>query len=250
MTNLIANTSLVFKARSAGFFWLVTFITGLSAMLIGGRFVVNGDAAGTATNILAHESAFRLGVTGNLVATVCYLAATLLVYEVLKPVNRTVSLGAAFFSLLGCGVGAVVFLFTIAPLILLGGASYLSVFTAEQLQALALASVGLGMRANDLSLVFFGCHILLVGYLLVTSRFVPRFIGLLLAIGGVCYLSYSFASFLAPAFTKSLFPFVLLPGFLAELLLSLWLVAKGVDTQRWNEQDASTVQIELDPLAT
>jgi hypothetical protein len=246
--------SSAFKARAGGFFWLLTFITGLSAMLIGGRFIVNGDAAATATNILANESAFRLGAAGNLVATACYLAATLLVYELLKPVNRTISLGAAFFSLLGCGVGAVVFLFTMAPLILLGGAPYLTVFTTEQLQALSLASVSLGLRANDLGLVFFGCHILLVGYLLVTSRFVPRFLGLLLAIGGVCYLSYSFASFLAPAFTKNLFPFVLLPGFLAELLLSLWLLAKGVNAQRWTDRAAVAREYPaaraLDPIAS
>jgi hypothetical protein len=136
------------------------------------------------------------------------------------------------------------------PPILLGGAPYLSVFTAEQLQALALASLSLGVRGNDLGLIFFGCHILLVGYLLVTSRFVPRVIALLLAIGGICYLSYSFDSFLAPAFARNLFPFVLLPGFLAELLLSLWLLAKGVNTQRWKEQDGSPVHIDLDPLAT
>ena len=128
------------------------------------------------------------------------------------------------------------FPFTLAPLLLLGDAPYLSVFTAEQLRALALASVSFAMRANDLGLVFFGCHILLVGYLIVASRFVPRVLGLLLAIGGVCYLSYSFASFLVPAFTKNLFPFVLLPGFIAEFLLTLWLLAKGVNVQRWKEQ--------------
>src|SRR4051812_14610194 len=147
-----------FKARVAGFTWLITFIMGGFAMIIGGRFVVNRDAAGTAANILAHESAFRLGTAGNLVATVCYLTATILVYDLLKPVNRTVSLLAAFFSLIGCGLGAFVVLLNFAPLTLLGDASYLSVFSTTQLQALALTSLRLGVRANEVGLVFFGLH--------------------------------------------------------------------------------------------
>jgi hypothetical protein len=242
--------ALAFKARIAGLAWLITFITGGFAMFIGGRFVVNGDAAVTAANILANESAFRLGTAGNLIATACYLTATLLVYELLKPVNRTVSQLAAFFSLIGCGIGTMVVLLNFAPLVFLRGAQYLSVFNIEQRQALALASFSLGVRANEVALVFFGLHILMVGLLVLTSAFLPRILGLLLVIGGVCYLTSSFASLLAAPFAQSLFPAILLPAFLAELLFSLWLLARGVNAKRWKNQGGSSVQVELDPLAT
>ena len=250
MTDTTQKSSPSIRARMAGLAWLVTFITGAFAMFIGGRFIVNGDAGATAANILANESAFRLGAAGNLVATACYLTATLLIYQLLKPVNRTVSLLAAFFSLIGCSIGAIVVLLNLAPLAFLGSAPYLGVFSLEQRQALALASFSLGARANEVGLVFFGLHILLVGSLVVASHFLPRVLGVLLAVGGLCYLTSSFAGFLAAPLASSLFPVILLPAFLAELLFSLWLLAKGVKTQSWIEQDGSHSRVAIDPLAT
>ena len=241
MTNLAADNSPNFKARAAGFAWLVTFVTGAFAMYIGGRFVVNGNAAATAANILANESAFRIGVAGNLLATVCYLLATILVYQLFKPVNRTLSLTAAVFSLLGCGLGALVSLLNFAPLTLLKGSAYLSSFTTAQLQALALTAFNFANRANEVGLVFFGLHIGIVGYLIVTSALVPRIIGALLIMGGVCYDLNSFGSFLAAPFAKSLFPFILLPAFFAELALSLWFLIKGVNAPRLAERSVHGV---------
>lgn len=77
--------SQISRARAAGFFWLITFITGAFAMYIGGSFVVNGNAAATAANVLGNEYSFRIGVAGNLVATIFYLLATILVYKLLNP---------------------------------------------------------------------------------------------------------------------------------------------------------------------
>lgn len=212
-------------------------------MSIGGRFIVKGDAAATAANLVANEAAFRLGTAGNLVATVGYMIATLLVYQLLKPVSRTVSLLAACFSSIGCGLGAVVALLNFAPLVFLGRASYLSVFNLEQRQALALASFSVAARANEVGLVFFGLHILLVGSLVLSSNFLPRILGVLLAVGGVCYLTSSFGSFLAAPFASYLFPTILLPAFLGELLFSLWLLLKGVKTRSWSHPPAAS-----DPL--
>ncbi len=223
-----SELSQVAKARAAGSFWLITFITGAFAMFIGGRFVVTGDAVATAGNILANETAFRIGTASNLLATICYLVATILIYELFVPINKTVSLVAACFSLLGCAGGAMVALFNFAPLALLRGSAHLAVFPSAQLQALALTSFQLAGRANEVALLFFGLHIALVGYLIVTSALVPRALGALLILGGACYELNSFASLLGAPFARSLFPFVLLPAFLAELALALWLLAKGV----------------------
>src|SRR3954470_19629323 len=113
--------SAMFKARMAGAFWLLTFVMSMFAMIVGERLVVYGDAAATATNILAHAALFRSATAALLISTACYLVATVFVYELLKPVSGTVSLLAAFFSLVGCAIGAVGCLFDLIPLLLLQG---------------------------------------------------------------------------------------------------------------------------------
>lgn len=223
------------KARAAGVFWLLTFLTSTFAMFVAGRLVVSSDAAATAANLLAHEALFRSGTAAILISTTCYIAVTLLIYELLKPVNGTVSLLAAFFSLVGCAVGALGCLFDLVPFVLLRGGKYLSVFTVEQLQALALMFLKVRVQVNDnIGLVFFGLHCLLIGYLILRSTFLPRIIGALMVFAGLGWLT-----FLSPPVAKSLYPYVMLPGAIGELSLTLWLLVKGVDVQRWNEQARS-----------
>src|SRR4051794_29312255 len=179
------QSSPLFKARAAGFFWLMTIVTSIFAYLIGGKFVVAGNAATTAANIVGHESLYRLAFAANIFATGCYLTVTLLLYLLLKPVSRDISLLGAFFSVVGCAVGAVSCLLFLAPVYILGGAQYLSVFSTEQLQAEALIFATLSVRANDIGLVFFGLHVLSIGYLIRRSNFLPRILGLLLIITGL-----------------------------------------------------------------
>src|SRR5205814_4656824 len=130
------------------------------------RLVVFGDAATTATNILTHKRLFELGFTVYLIEMACQIAITALFYELLKPVSRSVSLLAAFLGLAGCVIKTFSRLFYIAPLFVLGGARYLSVFSAEQLQALALLFLKVNDRGAGIALAFFGFHALLTGYLI------------------------------------------------------------------------------------
>src|SRR5438270_10146404 len=104
VTSQITESSPLFKARMAGFFWLLTIITGMFAFIAGGRLFVAGDAAATAANLMAHVSLYRLAFVSNLIATVCYLAVTLFVYLLLKPVNRSIALFRVFVSLIRCTV--------------------------------------------------------------------------------------------------------------------------------------------------
>lgn len=232
----ITESSPLFKARMAGFFWLLTIITGMFAFIAGGRFIVTGDAATTAANIINHQLLFRLAFISNLVATACYLAVTLFVYQLLKPVNRTVAAFVVFFSLMGCATGLVSNLLFLAPLDFLSGAPYLSIFTAAQVQALALTILTLSLRLNDIGMVFFGFHVLSIGYLIRRSTFLPRILGALLFVAGICYLTNSFANFLDVSFKTYLLPFVAIGGLLGEGSLTGWLLVKGVNAQRWNEQ--------------
>lgn len=233
-----AESSPLFKARMAGFFWLMTIATGMFGFIAGSRFIVAGDAATTAANVLDRESLYRAAFIANLVATACYLAVTLFVYQLLKPVNRTAAAFVVLFSLMGCAVGLVGSLLFLAPLDFLSGASYLSTFTVAQLQSLALAVLTLSLRLNDIGMAFFGLHVFSIGYLIRKSTFLPRLLGTLLFVAGCCYLASSFANFLALPFRASLTPFVALGGLIGEGSLTGWLLVKGVNAQRWHQQAA------------
>ena len=232
-TERMAEASPRLQARMAGVIAWITTTSGFAAIVSGG-LVVSGDAAATAHNILAHETLFRLAVAGDVISLL-YLAYTLLLYNLFRPVNRSLSLLAAFFSLVGCAIAAVNCLLLLAPLVVLGDAQSLSAFNVEQVQALALLFLKLHAQGSNVSLVLFGSYNLLIGYLIFRSTFLPRILGVLLAISGLCYLINCFANFLSPAFATHLVPYILIPGG-AELLLALWLVVVGVNAQRWKEQ--------------
>src|SRR5713226_6820690 len=147
MMERIAEASPRLKARIAGVFYLLTFLTGGVALFVRGR----------------------LGLVAGLIAGACYIAVTLLFYDMFKPVNRSLSLLAAFFSLVGCAIG---------PLSLLH---------------LAPSHIN--------PLVFFGFYCLLIGYLIFRSTFLPRILGVMMAFAGLGWLT-----FLSPPLANHLSP--------------------------------------------
>ena len=195
---------------------------------------MDSDAAATANNLMAHQPLFRLGLATGLIATACYVTVTALFYGLFKPVNRCLSLLAAFFSLVGCAILAFASLFRIAPLVVLGGSQYLSVFKVEQLRALASLFLELYGQVVNICFVFFGVYCLLIGYLIFRSAFLPRILGVLMS-----YARLGWLTFLAPPLANYLSPYILVLGFLAELALMLWLLVMGVNVQRWKEQASS-----------
>ena len=231
MTNRNANTSPLFIARMGGASWLLCFLTSAFAMSVGTKLIVFNDAAATATNLLANEALFRSSTAALLISGAFYVAATLFIYQVLKPVNKTLSLLAALFSLIGCAIGALGCLFDLVPFILLQKAEYLTVFSVEQLQALTLMFLNLRVQANNIGLVFFGLHCLGVGYLILRSTFLPRIIGALMVLAGLGWLT-----FLSPPLAQSLAPYNMMPGAIGELSLTLWLLIRGLNVKRWSEQ--------------
>jgi len=153
-------------------------------------------------------------------------------YELLKPVNKSLSLLAAFFVLVCCAMQALTSLFYLAPLLILRGGSSLSAFTAEQLQSLALMFLKLNQYAYNIDLVFFGLWCVLTGYLIFRSTFLPRILGVLLAISGLGWVIY-----LYPPLAYHLFiPYIAAASALGEIPLEFWLIVMGVNVQRWKEQ--------------
>ena len=215
-------------------FYLFIIVAALFGEVFGReKLIVGGDAAATAANILGSEMVFRVGLVGELLTCVIDVALAMILYALLKPVSRNLALLAAFFRVTFVGVYAVAKLFLVAVVILLGGAGHLKAFDPQQLQSLAYLSLQLHAYGYGLSLIFFGCTCVVLGYLIYRSGYLPRIIGILLVIGGVGYLTNSFAQIVASALAATLFPWVLLPGLVAELGLALWLIVKGVDVPKW-----------------
>jgi hypothetical protein len=223
------------QARLAGAVALITTSAGYAAVTTG-SLVVLDDPVATAHNIANHELMFRLAVVGDVVALL-YIVYTLLLFNLFRPVSRSLALLATFFSLVGIAMGAFNALLELAPLVVLQGSATFRGFTTEQLQSLALMFLQLHAQGGAMALVLFGAYNVLVGYLIYRSGFMPWVLGALLSISGAGYLVNSFATFLAPDFEAHLVPWILVPG-LAELLVALWLLVFAVDARRWTARAA------------
>lgn len=242
MTGRTGEASPRLQARAAGGLWLTCIVTGVFAFVAGPRLVAGDDAAATATNILANESLFRLGFVSDLASGASYLGVTALLYYLLKPVSRSLSLLAAFFGLVGVAIGGAGLLSRLAPLLLLHGGQHAGAFTTGQSQALALLALKLQVQVFSIGMVFFGVQCFVVGYLIVRSRFLPRALGVLLATGGSSYVIVSLANFLAPPFGARLTPFIMPIALAGEGALTVWLLAKGVNIGRWRERAGAATE--------
>ncbi len=235
MTNRTVETSPQTLARIAGVLYLVIIVGGIFAeIFVRQQLVVKGDPAATATNILAHEMLYRLGFAAGVIVVMCAVPVLFILYHLLNRVNKSFAILAVFFNLSAIAIESANLLHHYEPLILLKDVGHLSSFNPDQLQALAYTSLRLQSKGFDLSLAFFGLFCIFIGYPIFKSTFFPRILGVLMAIAGVCYLINSFVNFLAPQY--SLFPYIGIPPFVAELSLCLWLMVKGVNVPKWEER--------------
>jgi hypothetical protein len=236
MTVRTVETSPQLYARIGGLLYLTLIILGFFGQFVLNKPVVSGNAAATAANIMSMESLWRLGIAAEFVALICVIALAMIYYVLLRPVSRELNLLATFLRLIGIAVEAVATLNLVAALFPLGNAPYLKAFSPEQLYAMASLAIKSHGHGYSLALLFFGACFLFHGYLIFSSGFLPKVLGILIQIAGLCYLTNSFAVFLTPTLANRLFPAILLPAFIGELSLCLWLLVKGVNVQKWNER--------------
>ena len=225
-----ANT----QARIAGALWLAVIITGAFATLTMRQLYMANDPAGTAVRLLASESQFRVAFVVNVISFACYVGVTVILWVLLKPVSRTLALLAAALGVTGVAIGMATSLAQLIPLLLLNG-SHLASFTTEQLQGLALTSFLVNTQGALVSWVFFGLQCVIAGYLIARSSFLPRILGVLLAIGGTGYVIGCSMILIFPNIGGKLFPILLGAAFIGEGSLTAWLLAKGVNLAKWNE---------------
>lgn len=234
MTNPIAESSPSTRGRILAALYLFVIIAGITAQsFIADRMVVYDDAARTAANILANASLYRLGYTIFMLEMVAQVGVSLLFYDLLKPVNRSVARASTVLGLTGCGIKTMARLFYYAPLILLGGASYLSAIQPPQLEALSLALIKINNQGAAIGLIFFGFEALLQGWLLFKSEFLPRFLGVISMIGGLGWLT-----FLWPPLGSQAFVGVALFAIVGVIATTGWLLIRGVDDERWRARAA------------
>jgi hypothetical protein len=215
-------------ARIAGLMYLVIIVGGLfSEAYVRSSIIVSGDATATANNIIASESLFRIGFASDLIVFLCDVVVSIILYVLLKAVNKTLALIAASFRLVMTAISGINLLNLFAPLLLLSGADYLSVFNLDQLQALVMLFLKTHTYGYHIALTFFGLHCLILGYLLYKSNYFPRILGVLMIIASFGYLINSFSNFL-PNFIRINYMILLLPALIAELSLCMWLIIKGI----------------------
>jgi hypothetical protein len=227
------TTSIQTTARLTGFLYLLLIPLGVFGLLyVPSTLIVSGDAAATASNIMANEGLFRLGSLSALVVALVNLFVVLLLYKLLKPVNRNVAALMVIFLLLSIPISFINELNNFAAPLLLGGADYLSVFTQAQLHALVLFFHELHQHGVIVAQVFWGLWLFPMGYLVFRSGYLPRIIGIFLMIGTFGYVVDSLTFMVFPNFGFEFAPFL----FVGEGLLPLWLLIRGVDVKRWEQR--------------
>ena len=222
------------KARIAGLLYVICIASGFSAeFFVRNKLVTYSDAALTATNILTSPLLYRWGFLADLTSFTTGILIAVIFYDLMRIVNRPVARVSIAFAIVSNTVSLAASIFCYAPLHILSGASYLQTFTPAQLQSLALLSIRLYQFAFSLNLALFSFDCFATGFLIYRSTFLPRALGALLVVGGLCYLYSSVAYFSPPSSVPDLFPFIYLPSLIAEISLALWLLVVGVNTAKW-----------------
>ena len=231
---MIADLSPRKTARMAGLFYLIFILTTVLATAVRGRFIVSGDAVATANNIVSSQGLFRVGFVTELVSAVFFVLAAWALYVLLKPVNRNLALLFLLLNLGGVAVECLNALNLYASLQLLSGANYLTAFQTGQLQALAMSYLDLYTNGFLIAQIFFSAWLIPLGYLVYKSRFLPKFLGLLLILDFFGNMSWFLQGFLLPDYKILAYPGNAI-SLIAEISLTVWLLVMAVKEQKKND---------------
>ena len=226
------EASPILAARVAGALWLIVIVASIASVIGTHPLDWRADPASLSAAAAQSASSIRIGFAVRFFGKICYLAVSVILYEILKRVNRTVALFSAFCGLAGLLTGITSFN-DFTALSLLEESRRVAQPLAEQLQATAKTIIATHSLEPGREDVFFGFQIGALGFLIARSRFIPRAIGMVLLLGGAGFLITSFTSFVSPAIGDRLSPLILPVAIIGEGALTLWLLAKGVNVEQW-----------------
>ncbi len=224
-------------ARVAGVLYLIITVAAIFAhFIIPEQFIVSGDGAATAASIAANESLFRIGAVGSeLIILLSEVVLSVVLYVLLKPVNKTLSLVAAVSRLAMTTIHGVNLLNYYFVLQLINGDHFTLAFGPEQMQALVTLFLNAHSIGFSIGIAFLVPHVLILGYLIVQSGYFPKVLGFLFIAAGMGYLIDTTGLLLVAGYTTT-------PGVIAtviavaEIAFPLWLLIKGVNRERWQNR--------------
>ena len=228
------------NARFAGVLYLIITVAAIIAhMYVPSTIIVPEDAAATVNNIKNSETLFRFGgIGGELIILLSELVLAVLLYELLKPVNKTLSAMAAISRLMMTTIHGMNLINYFFVLTLVSGAGFLSAFEAGQLNSLVMLFLEAHSIGFTIGIAFLTVHVFVLGYLIVKSGYFPKVLGILFIIAGLGYLLDSFALLLLPSYQTTPIYFAL-PIAIAEIAFPLWLLIKGVNKEGYQARIAS-----------
>ena len=217
-------------ARVAGYLYLMLFPLGIFGIIyVPSSLIVLGDAATTASNIMANELLYRLSIVTALTLQIVYIFLALALYKLLNPVDKNNAVLMVILVLVAAPIAMLNELNHVAVLLVLSGSDLLTTFSLDQVQASVPLFLNLHEHGVFIAQIFWGLWLFPMGYLIFKSNFLPLALGILMIIGGFGYLVDSFVYFIFPDFDVTVSEFT----FLGELLLPLWLMFKGVNHEQW-----------------
>ncbi|MGZ5221022.1 MAG: DUF4386 domain-containing protein [Chitinophagaceae bacterium] len=229
-------TSIKTTARIAGFLYLLQIPLGVFGILYVPKvLIVPGNMAATASNILANEFLFRLGIVSTILCALVTVATALYIYKVLRYVNENYAKWILLFTLIVAPISMLNELNSIAVLLLLKSQEFVNIFTPGQLQSLVSVFLDLHKYGHQIAGIFFGLWLLPMGYLVFKSTYIPKIIGVFLIVTSLSYLIDFTTFFLYPDFPLTISEYT----WLGEVLMVLWLLIKGVNVEKfekWNQE--------------
>ena len=224
------KTSVKTYSRAVGLFLILSIAGGWFGEMYVPSQMMTGDAATTAAQLRANDGLFRLGFAAYLVEAFSDIVLAWLFYVLLKPVHRDLALLSAFFGLVSMTLFAVTKMFYFAAPMFLKP-RYLTAFPPDQLDSLASQFLSLYAGLSGLFMLFYGTGWILRGYLTFKSTYLPRFLGVVMILAGLGFVAKNVTKVLAPAYSSD---FLLAPMFLNAVAVAVWMLAKGVDREKWD----------------
>ena len=228
--NATRSMPIVWQARLAGIAYLLVIGGGLFGQaVVVEAVIVPGDAAETARAVAAHETLWRWGIAVHLAYLLLAVLADVLLYGFFRPVQATIARLALVFGVVSVAAEAAILLTLYVPLAILDDGEALAALGTGSQEALAYLAISIYATGFGFPLLLFSGFCVLIGVLILRSRLIPHLIGVFMIVAGVAYFVNSLVVIVSPDLSEVLVPWILLPPFIGELSLALWLAVKGVN---------------------